>query len=52
MNIPDRIPVYLYYQTAWVDKDQQPQYRADIYQYDGSIDNAEKYLPAIKTILK
>ncbi|MTC49538.1 L,D-transpeptidase [Providencia alcalifaciens] len=52
VNIPDRIPVYLYYQTAWVDKDQQPQYRADIYQYDGSIDNAEKYLPAIKTILK
>lgn len=52
VNIPDRIPVYLYYQTAWVDKDQQPQYRADIYQYDGSIDNADKYLPAIKTILR
>lgn len=52
VNIPDRIPVYLYYQTAWVDKDQQPQYRADIYQYDGSVDNAEKYLPAIKAILK
>lgn len=52
VNIPDRIPVYLYYQTAWVDKDQQPQYRADIYQYDNSIDNAEKYLSAIKTILK
>lgn len=51
VNIPDRIPVYLYYQTAWVDKDQQPQYRADIYQYDDSIDNAEEYLPAIKNIL-
>lgn len=51
VNIPDRIPVYLYYQTAWVDKDQQPQYRADIYQYDNSIDNAEEYLPAIKNIL-
>ncbi|EMM5119240.1 L,D-transpeptidase [Providencia stuartii] len=51
VNIPDRIPVYLYYQTAWVDKEQQPQYRADIYQYDNSINNAEKYLPAIKNIL-
>lgn len=51
VNIPDRIPVYLYYQTAWVDKDQQPQYRADIYQYDNSIENAEKYVPAIKKIL-
>lgn len=51
VNIPDRIPVYLYYQTAWVDKDQQPQYRADIYQYDNSIENAEKYVPAIKKVL-
>lgn len=51
VNIPDRIPVYLYYQTAWVDKDQQPQYRADIYQYDHSIENAEKYFPSIKKIL-
>ena len=52
VNIPDRIPVYLYYQTAWVDKDQQAQYRADIYQYDKSIDGTEKYLPAIKSILR
>jgi len=51
VNIPDRIPVYLYYQTAWVDKDQQPQYRADIYQYDNSIDNADKYLPLLKKIM-
>lgn len=51
VNIPDRIPVYLYYQTAWIDKDQQPQYRADIYQYDNSIENADKYIPAIKNIL-
>ncbi|HGN1705516.1 TPA: L,D-transpeptidase [Providencia rettgeri] len=51
VNIPDRIPVFLYYQTAWVDKDQQPQYRADIYQYDNGIDNADKYLPMLKKIL-
>ncbi|MEX9908221.1 L,D-transpeptidase [Providencia rettgeri] len=51
VNIPDRIPVFLYYQTAWVDKDQQPQYRADIYQYDNSTNNADKYLPILKKIL-
>ncbi|ENG4186579.1 L,D-transpeptidase [Providencia rettgeri] len=51
VNIPDRIPVFLYYQTAWVDKDQQPQYRADIYQYDNSINNADNYLPMLKKIL-
>lgn len=51
VNIPDRIPVFLYYQTAWVDKDQQPQYRADIYQYDNSIDNVDNYLPMLKKIL-
>ncbi|KPD01900.1 L,D-transpeptidase [Moellerella wisconsensis] len=50
VNIPDRIPVYLYYQTAWVEGE-QPQYRADIYQYDTSIGAAEKYLPAIKMAL-
>lgn len=52
VNIPDRIPVFLYYQTAWVDKDQQPQYRADIYQYDNSIDNVDSYLPMLKKILR
>ncbi|ELZ5938848.1 L,D-transpeptidase [Providencia stuartii] len=51
VNIPDRIPVYLYYQTAWVDKEQKPQYRADIYQYDNSIENVEKQLPVIKSFL-
>lgn len=34
--IPVRIPVYLYYQTAWVATENQPQYRADIYDYDQS----------------
>lgn len=51
VNIPDRIPVYLYYQTAWVDKDQQPQYRADIYQYDNGIDNVDTYLPLLKKVM-
>lgn len=46
--IPERIPVYLYYQTAWVAQENEPQYRADIYSYDQSISNAEPYLVNIK----
>ncbi|AOM42843.1 L,D-transpeptidase [Xenorhabdus hominickii] len=34
VNIPKKIPVFLYYQTAWVDEKGVPQYRADIYGYD------------------
>ncbi|MDX7988245.1 L,D-transpeptidase [Xenorhabdus sp. 12] len=34
VNIPNKIPVFLYYQTAWVDDKGTPQYRADIYDYD------------------
>ncbi|MBD2810658.1 L,D-transpeptidase [Xenorhabdus sp. Vera] len=34
VNIPKKIPVFLYYQTAWVDEGGVPQYRADIYDYD------------------
>ncbi|BET96386.1 L,D-transpeptidase [Xenorhabdus sp. TCT-1] len=34
VNIPKRIPVFLYYQTAWVDEGGKPQYRDDIYGYD------------------
>lgn len=49
--IPERIPVYLYYQTAWVAQENAPQYRADIYGYDKSISNAEPYLESIKKYL-
>ncbi|CAM3680321.1 L,D-transpeptidase [Xenorhabdus thuongxuanensis] len=34
VNIPQKIPVFLYYQTAWVDEGGKPQYRDDIYDYD------------------
>ncbi|PHM74594.1 L,D-transpeptidase [Xenorhabdus kozodoii] len=34
VNIPKKIPVFLYYQTAWVDEKGKPQYRDDIYGYD------------------
>lgn len=46
--IPERIPVYLYYQTAWVAQENAPQYRADIYGYDKSIANVQPYLENIK----
>ncbi|MEQ4912435.1 L,D-transpeptidase [Proteus terrae] len=46
--IPERIPVYLYYQTAWVAQENAPQYRADIYSYDKVITNAQPYLENIK----
>lgn len=46
--IPERIPVYLYYQTAWVAQENAPQYRADIYGYDKVITNAQPYLENIK----
>ncbi|KGA59809.1 L,D-transpeptidase [Proteus vulgaris] len=49
--IPERIPVYLYYQTAWVAQENAPQYRADIYGYDKSITNAQPYLENIKKYL-
>ncbi|MEQ4923908.1 L,D-transpeptidase [Proteus hauseri] len=49
--IPERIPVYLYYQTAWVAQENEPQYRADIYSYDQSISDADAYLANIKRYL-
>lgn len=46
--IPERIPVYLYYQTAWVAPENAPQYRADIYGYDKITINSQPYLENIK----
>jgi murein L,D-transpeptidase YcbB/YkuD len=34
VSIRHRIPVNLYYLTAWVADDGQPQFRTDIYNYD------------------
>ncbi|MBT0722047.1 L,D-transpeptidase [Rosenbergiella collisarenosi] len=51
ISIRHRIPVNLYYLTAWVSEDGQAQFRTDIYNYDqlaragwSSISNAEKFL--------
>lgn len=35
--VKHRIPVNLYYLTAWVAEDGKPQFRTDIYNYDGTV---------------
>ncbi|KMJ46535.1 L,D-transpeptidase [Xenorhabdus khoisanae] len=47
VNIPKKIPVFLYYQTAWVDDKGIPQYRADIYGYDVNARQQSEILPKI-----
>ncbi|MDE9453277.1 L,D-transpeptidase [Xenorhabdus bovienii] len=49
VNIPKKIPVFLYYQTAWVDEGGVPQYRADIYDYDMSAREQSELLSEILT---
>ncbi|MER2472976.1 L,D-transpeptidase [Photorhabdus laumondii] len=44
VNIPQRIPVYLHYLTAWVDEQGVPQYRTDIYDYDNSVRQGAQFL--------
>ncbi|MBC8948903.1 L,D-transpeptidase [Xenorhabdus sp. TS4] len=48
VNIPKRIPVFLYYQTAWIDEGGKPQYRDDIYDYDV---NARQHSESFSKIL-
>ncbi|WP_445497892.1 L,D-transpeptidase [Photorhabdus sp. SF281] len=44
VKIPQRVPVYLYYLTAWVDEQGVPQYRTDIYGYDNSVRQGSPFL--------
>lgn len=37
VNIRERVPVQLYYLTAWVAEDGKPQFRTDIYNYDMAV---------------
>ncbi|MBD1227373.1 L,D-transpeptidase [Xenorhabdus griffiniae] len=48
VNIPKKIPVFLYYQTAWVDEGGKAQYRDDIYDYDM---NARRYSESLSRLL-
>ncbi len=43
--IRQRIPVNLYYLTAWVARDGQPQFRTDIYNYDATARAGAQMLP-------
>ena len=43
VNIRQRIPVKLYYLTARVSDDGQPQFRTDIYNYDNTVRSAHKF---------
>lgn len=51
INIPGRIPIYLYYQTAWVDNKNVANFRDDIYGYDNVIYGAMDYLNEIRATL-
>lgn len=51
INIPGRIPIYLYYQTAWIDNKNSANFRDDIYGYDKAIYGAMNYLNEIRTTL-
>ncbi|MDR5611895.1 MAG: L,D-transpeptidase family protein, partial [Arsenophonus sp.] len=51
INIPGRIPIYLYYQTAWVDNKNVANFRDDIYGYDNVIYGAMNYLNEIRDTL-
>ncbi|OTA14981.1 murein transpeptidase [Xenorhabdus vietnamensis] len=50
VNIPKKIPVFLYYQTAWVDEEGKPQYRADIYDYDFNARQHSDFLSKILVV--
>lgn len=51
INIPGRIPIYLYYQTAWVDNKNSANFRDDIYGYNKVIYGAINYLNEIRATL-
>ncbi len=52
LAIRHRIPVNLYYLTAWVGEDGQPRFRTDIYNYDNLVRRGQSSLaPAEKFIL-
>ncbi|MEA9390661.1 L,D-transpeptidase [Acerihabitans sp. TG2] len=52
VSIRHRIPVNLFYLTAWVADDGKPQFRTDIYNYDTSIKLGAKSLPTAERLLQ
>lgn len=51
VNLGSRVPVELYYMTAWVDDGGSTQFRTDIYQYDKVAKNGIKVIPIAEKIL-
>ncbi|MEH2920231.1 L,D-transpeptidase [Samsonia erythrinae] len=52
VSMKHRIPVNLYYLTAWVAEDGRPQFRTDIYNYDNSARAGAKVLPSAGLLLQ
>jgi murein L,D-transpeptidase YcbB/YkuD len=50
--IRHRIPVQLYYLTAWVSDDGKPQFRTDIYNYDDTVRSGAQILPQAELLLQ
>ncbi|AOR65028.1 L,D-transpeptidase [Pectobacterium wasabiae] len=51
VSMKHRIPVNLYYLTAWVAEDGRPQFRTDIYNYDDTARSGTKVLPKAGLLL-
>jgi len=51
INLLDKVPVQLYYMTAWANAEQSPQFRNDVYHYDSMAKNALKEIEYIKLLL-
>lgn len=52
VNIRQHIPVKLYYLTAWVSDDGQPQFRTDIYKYDITVRSGAKILAQAEKLMQ
>nr|WP_261118051.1 L,D-transpeptidase [Serratia ficaria] len=52
VNIRQRIPVKLYYLTAWVSDDGQPQFRTDIYNYDNTVRSGAQILAQAEKLMQ
>lgn len=51
VNLSGKVPVQLYYMTAWVSNNRYPQFRNDVYNYDWAASQSIKDLSQIKTLL-
>ncbi|TQI79946.1 L,D-transpeptidase-like protein [Serratia fonticola] len=52
VNIRQRIPVQLYYLTAWISEDGKPQFRTDIYNYDATVRSGAQILAQAEKLMQ